>query len=785
MNKTQLYINGILADVSQDTVISITSQLWNIGDLRSRNISYTNRIKLPLTPNNNIIYENANLVNSDTRKPYTNVKVKIVQSGLEIITNATGLLKQVSDRFYHLEIYDRTLDFFEAIKGKYVDELDLELYGPFDSTFLNTYRNDLDPGGCPVIDYGRLFAPAIVMPNKEFSSEIYDPWYSVEDDSPFYVVGSTAWASSGGFVGVTLGAAGPGNVSQYLHGDYNFYQGYTYRLVLQFEVINATPNGSIQIEVHNESDGTFQSLGSTPANSAGTFYADHTFTADDDYAQIAIIASRVVGGGNRTFRLLNIDITPVNSIDLTPPFYIPTLNYFQTIRALIEGAGYTFDPDFSAADQTYFERLNIVFGKPKLEYNTRLTEQFRFKALASGTEVINLTTSAIHLISFTEVEYNGSAGWYNNTNNYVIPIIGFDIGVRFFTRIVVSVTVGAGDALSIYLGNGATIIQDEAGNNIIYPVITVSGDYTITLETPLRTYGSSSYGFSVQCTIGAAGNTTVQVLSGYAYSEISPLPVGRIHTSNLVLPDMLQTDFFADFLYRFGALVKESNSTLTVKGIQDIIEGRLSAKDWSQKRDVSKPQSIDFLYSQYARNNYFNDDPQTAEDATGIMEIDNENLSFSKTVYSSPFKAIEQIFFEGIKICRVPVFDFESNDPYKVSDNFQAGPRLIYMRDDETTDPTVEYNGVTQTQYNVATYGDPTSTDKATWQYFIDRFYPGLKTSLDSVKIVNRYYQLTEVDIQTLDQLKLMYDDNTYFIILKVENYVYGKSTKVQLLKVS
>ena len=177
MNRTVVYIGDDIADISPDTIVSATFQLWNIGDLKSRNVSYTNRIKLPATQTNNLIYENANSLKSKTRKPYTLVKIKIVQNGVEIIQNGTGLLRQFSTTDgYFLEIYDSTIDFFDAIKGRYVDEINLGVYGPFDDTFIALYADSTSPVGCPVIDYGRMVAPIQSIDNDEFDGDLFLPW---------------------------------------------------------------------------------------------------------------------------------------------------------------------------------------------------------------------------------------------------------------------------------------------------------------------------------------------------------------------------------------------------------------------------------------------------------------------------------------------------------------------------------------------------------------------------------------------------------------------------------
>ena len=43
---------------------------------------------------------------------------------------------------------------------------------------------------------------------------------------------------------------------------------------------------------------------------------------------------------------------------------------------------------------------------------------------------------------------------------------------------------------------------------------------------------------------------------------------------------------------------------------------------------------------------------------------------------------------------------------------------------------------------------------------------------------------LTDLDINNFDNLKLIHDDGAYFIVNQIYNYVPGKSTKVDLFKI-
>src|SRR5688572_7713182 len=129
MNGSILYVEDRLVDLYPNTIIATTFQLCNIGDLRSRNVSHTNQIKAPRTPANDITFGYAGNEHSLSRKPYTRLSGKVASStGMEILPNALVIIKQ-ADNSYNLQIYDNTKEFFDALENRFVDELDLELFG--------------------------------------------------------------------------------------------------------------------------------------------------------------------------------------------------------------------------------------------------------------------------------------------------------------------------------------------------------------------------------------------------------------------------------------------------------------------------------------------------------------------------------------------------------------------------------------------------------------------------------------------------------------------------------
>lgn len=122
MNNTLIYIEGELVDVLPSTIVACTFKAFEIGDLTSRNTTFTNRFKLPKTPRNNQIFGLADNINSLTSKPYIKLKGNVVQDGIEVIRNASVILRTTNES-YNIELYAGSFNFFDLLGERNVNDL--------------------------------------------------------------------------------------------------------------------------------------------------------------------------------------------------------------------------------------------------------------------------------------------------------------------------------------------------------------------------------------------------------------------------------------------------------------------------------------------------------------------------------------------------------------------------------------------------------------------------------------------------------------------------------------
>lgn len=772
MNNLLLYINGILADVYDNTSIATTLQVMQVGNITGRNISHTNRISLPSSATNNRIFEHSNSVYSTSRIPYNFVTVTVIQEGIETISGWRGILSKAKAGGYDLEIFDSTKGFFDALKGKYVDQIDLGVYTRFLAFHLN--HEDVTPGA-PVIDYGRLLVPDTQLDNNNFEADQFAPWKN-EDGT------ETEWTEvTGGKIGVTLAVSSPGNSSRILSANYNFQKGFTYRIVMSFNVLNGTTTGTLTLKLLLP-DVDQHTIDIVNTSTLGFKTIDETILASSSFNKIEIEATQNTSGTTKTIALNYIMIIPIHSINVKQPYFLPVMGYKDILEKIIEGAGYTWDNQLETGDTAYLERLAITFSKRSFHYNKWFRERFEFNASPDGTQVIS-ADSTHKKILFPITNKNGSEQFWNpSTSMYEVPEMDFNLGVRLYVNIVVDISdYTTGNILfSIYDGTFPYFYPDTVV--LVGSTVGSNGLHTIAFRMDTWLIGDSAQDFGVA--VIAQDGATIEVLSGSFYAEIVEKPIGVWHMSNIILPDMLQKDFFADFLFRFGMLYYQDGTKLVTVPIKKLIANRDNAPDWTMKRDTSFEEEVVFEHGNYAQVNLFGD--SGSEDSQkGRLTIDSDQLEDERTIYTSPFRAPEYITVDGVRVVRVPVFGYESNNRLDVNPEFEEGVRLVYLRDPMDGDPPIEYDGTPDTDHYFAVYDDPRSEYRADWQYFLDNYYQELQRHLNDAKVVVRRYNLTGLDIKLLDLTVPIYDAGAYFKIEKVENYIPGRPTKVTLFKIS
>jgi hypothetical protein len=171
MNTLQLYLNGQLVDLSDDTPIALTYQINNLAEVKNQQGNTSNQFKLPVTQRNRRILGFPDEIAFTDDKPYLQYQAKVIQDGLEIIPYGIGELNGIDQDTAAITILSGNVDFFDAIDGKIYDMGDKNnVYGatlPFKEfdhewSVHNVALSQTKTADWiwPVVDYGNLvFTP--------------------------------------------------------------------------------------------------------------------------------------------------------------------------------------------------------------------------------------------------------------------------------------------------------------------------------------------------------------------------------------------------------------------------------------------------------------------------------------------------------------------------------------------------------------------------------------------------------------------------------------------------
>jgi len=156
--RDRLFINEQEIDLAPDTIVTYTSQLNDVGEIKNQKSNLTNTFKVPKTRENQIKIESAELVQSETEIPYRKSQAKIIKSGVPFVQRGFAIIES-ADQFYNVTVYSGNIDLFDRLENKYIHELDLSAFDhTFDFATVVASRSNDYTGGYKynIVDYGKL-----------------------------------------------------------------------------------------------------------------------------------------------------------------------------------------------------------------------------------------------------------------------------------------------------------------------------------------------------------------------------------------------------------------------------------------------------------------------------------------------------------------------------------------------------------------------------------------------------------------------------------------------------
>lgn len=256
--------------------------------------------------------------------------------------------------------------------------------------------------------------------------------------------------------------------------------------------------------------------------------------------------------------------------------------------------------------------------------------------------------------------------------------------------------------------------------------------------------------------------------------------------------DFSTTDFLKEIVHRFGLTMYKDKyaNHYHFLTLNELFSTPITV-DWSSK--FAKKLNEAYTYGSYAQRNWFrysyNDKESSHNDH--FITVDNANLSEGKDVIKSKIYSPELnlVDYLGRKNHLYKLWDKE------VMENPEEGEepitynsldkRYYFLRSRQVQGPVYVYSKATGnplfgTHYYEANYS------KLPFYDIVAEYYAPLEQVLNKALIVNAELYLKDSDIVNFDFKKLYYFSqlSAYFIINKINNYMPGKLTKCELLRV-
>jgi len=181
----QLFINDQRCDLDNDSLIGLTFQINDLGDVQNQQGNTSNQFKIPNTQNNRRIFGFPDDIQMCQREVYGKLDGRYIRNGVEVFANAFAEVNASNEQQIALTLLSGNVDFFDLLGGQLADMGDstsqYSNYGqtlvwkPYDHVWnlqnaAGSQKNTASSGNngiggwiYPLVDYG-LFSDDFTLP---------------------------------------------------------------------------------------------------------------------------------------------------------------------------------------------------------------------------------------------------------------------------------------------------------------------------------------------------------------------------------------------------------------------------------------------------------------------------------------------------------------------------------------------------------------------------------------------------------------------------------------------
>ena len=780
MNNEQLYIDGVLMDIDDNTKITldIKSNLFrSVADIVSNN-TYT--IKLPKTVHNAKIIGNSDTLAVSSSYAYQRHACRYIRGGVAIIGNGSAYILRVTATSIEVSVTWGASEVLMDLKDNSRSIANLRTTDTLPYANVNEdedYSTALDRG------YFYSFYNAFqYRENDEWQAKSY---LNIAENSEIINTSQGAIVTGNG-LGVTL--------KQDIDDSYEGYECARIKVLLG-DVINISNITGEDEDIRNYAVLDEKGKIITMCPKGDGTAKEYTLTMPTD-ARVLIINNKKVA--NKELLIIRTTTTPEDVVSNTRDgltYYLPSVsvNYILNKIKGTYGLSVVFNDD-DVKENISSIVLPLVMANP----GDTISNQMR--AQLASTQLTFSSTGKEQLLSVQVLNSFLSEEVVNNktvltAQQDVSATFDIQIEYKFQTWNMQNEAWGEYDFNSLYL---SIMVEDSEGNKKAYNTENRYGNDGTVQDTELDNNRYARYSMCGSGKISLKkGDKVTFYLGGQivsdVYAEKSPdiinlvevtynhiavsTDVGEVQRGSVYpikqnLPDVSIMDFLRTLQVLTGTYIKQSNTknTITYYSVDNVWKNRSKALDWSKRliaqRANNAPKTLEYKYSDFGRKNTYKwkEDKTNIQNHDGSFYISNEALSGSKDIATLPFASSDDT--------RVPIYAPAEGqygfDSYTPPEFKGCEPRIMRLRNDSR-----EHN-------SYLTFDDSLDLESV-----LNSNYRNIKKTLDNAKVITEYLYLSEYEIMNFDEGIPVYlaQYGAYFAVLeiKVNNKGYSEVTMIKI----
>lgn len=247
-------------------------------------------------------------------------------------------------------------------------------------------------------------------------------------------------------------------------------------------------------------------------------------------------------------------------------------------------------------------------------------------------------------------------------------------------------------------------------------------------------------------------------------NEDSLIPISGYYPLSSNLGFETQADFIKSIMQIFAlSFYQDRTGAKFFYTMQEVVENKTNAPDWSDKLDMDKPQ-LAYTFGTYGQKNYIN------------LETDSNGYQKQYTIN------IADTTLEPEKTLFTLKYESGLDRPVSIVQNIKT---VAVVPLEERTDGVDSFIGCKPHICDVVDYTGSVPNYRYLVHKNTDTYYDPIRALLNNIKVIECYFNLTAQDVYNYSPMTPIYikQYGRYFYINKISNFIAGKKTKVELIK--